>query len=70
MTNRADDASRVLLNYAHPADWPAPTPASGSSLVVIGAGTAGLVTAAGVAGIGPRVALVRQLFSRWLGWRR
>jgi pyruvate/2-oxoglutarate dehydrogenase complex dihydrolipoamide dehydrogenase (E3) component len=37
-----------------------PTPASRYNLVVIGAGTAGLVTAAGAAGLGAKVALVER----------
>lgn len=37
-----------------------PTPPSRYNLVVIGAGTAGLVTAAGAAGLGARVALVER----------
>ena len=37
-----------------------PTPAARYNLVVIGAGTAGLVTAAGAAGLGARVALVER----------
>ncbi len=60
MLNRDDDANRVLLTHVHPADWPVPTPASRYNLVVIGAGTAGLVTAAGAAGLGARVALVER----------
>ena len=35
----------------HPSDWRNPTPAGRYNLVVIGAGTAGLVTAAGAAGL-------------------
>jgi len=51
-----------LLSYVHPPDWRNPKPASRYNLVVIGAGTAGLVTAAGAAGLGAKVALVeRQL---------
>src|SRR5438046_502797 len=38
----------------------APTPAERYNLVVIGAGTAGLVTAAGAAGLGAKVALVER----------
>ena len=44
----------------HPADWANPEPAGRYNLVVIGAGTAGLVTAAGAAGLGARVALVER----------
>ncbi len=43
-----------------PADWSNPQPAPRYNLVVIGAGTAGLVTAAGAAGLGAKVALVER----------
>src|SRR5438270_4432057 len=54
----ADDA-RLLANV-HPPDWVNPEPAPRYNLVVIGAGTAGLVCAAGAAGLGARVALVER----------
>jgi pyruvate/2-oxoglutarate dehydrogenase complex dihydrolipoamide dehydrogenase (E3) component/uncharacterized membrane protein YdjX (TVP38/TMEM64 family) len=55
------DAHNVrLLSNAHPPDWQNPTPAARYNLVVIGAGTAGLVTAAGAAGLGAKVALVER----------
>lgn len=41
-------------------DWKNPAPAPRYNLVVLGAGTAGLVTAAGAAGLGARVALVER----------
>lgn len=53
-----DDYNRVLGSNTHPEDWTNPTPADRYNLVVIGAGTAGLVTAAGAAGLGAKVALV------------
>ncbi|MCA9107480.1 MAG: FAD-dependent oxidoreductase, partial [Planctomycetales bacterium] len=43
-----------------PSDWVNPRPADRYHLVVIGAGTAGLVAAAGAAGVGARVALIEQ----------
>jgi pyruvate/2-oxoglutarate dehydrogenase complex dihydrolipoamide dehydrogenase (E3) component len=49
-----------LLDNAHPADWTNPTPASRYDLVVLGGGPAGLVCAAGAAGLGARVALVER----------
>jgi pyruvate/2-oxoglutarate dehydrogenase complex dihydrolipoamide dehydrogenase (E3) component len=49
-----------LLSYVHPPGWKNPTPASTYDLVVIGGGTAGLVSAAGAAGLGARVALVER----------
>ncbi|SMC22969.1 Pyruvate/2-oxoglutarate dehydrogenase complex, dihydrolipoamide dehydrogenase (E3) component [Desulfacinum hydrothermale DSM 13146] len=55
-----DEANRELASLVRPADWKNPEPASHYNLVVIGAGTAGLVTAAGAAGLGARVALVER----------
>jgi len=55
-----DAHNRALLGLVHPPDWVNPTPRDGYDLVVIGAGTAGLVTAAGAAGLGARVALVER----------
>jgi len=43
-----------------PPTWVNPTPTTRYQLVVIGAGTAGLVTAAGAAGLGARVALIER----------
>ncbi|MEZ5333010.1 MAG: mercuric reductase [Thermoanaerobaculia bacterium] len=51
---------RELLDNAHPVDWNPPRPADRYHLVVVGGGTAGLVTAAGAAGLGARVALVER----------
>src|SRR5437762_3407673 len=56
----ADEHNRTLLPNVHPPDWRNPEPAPRYNLVVIGAGTAGLVTAAGAAGLGARVALVER----------
>src|SRR5213596_2588273 len=56
----ADAHNARLVSYVHPPDWQNPTPASCYNLVVIGAGTAGLVTAAGAAGLGAKVALVEK----------
>ncbi len=55
-----DEANQRLLENVHPQDWENPTPAKRYNLVVIGAGTAGLVTAAGAAGLGAKVALVER----------
>jgi len=55
-----DEHDRTLLGYVHPPDWANPEPKDRYHLVVIGAGTAGLVTAAGAAGLGARVALVER----------
>ncbi len=54
------DADRQWLANVHPADWRNPSPASRYHLVVIGAGTAGLVSAAIAVGLGARVALVER----------
>src|SRR6476620_10939539 len=57
-----DEYDGRLVANVHPPDWVNPEPAPRYNLVVIGAGTAGLVSAAGAAGLGARVALVeRQL---------
>ncbi|PIS36023.1 MAG: mercuric reductase [Nitrospirae bacterium CG08_land_8_20_14_0_20_52_24] len=50
----------TLVSNVHPEDWVNPEPAPRYNLVVIGAGTAGLVTAAGAAGLGARVALIER----------
>ncbi len=56
-----DDAhNRALVGNVHPPDWTNPEPAPRYNLVVVGAGTAGLVAAAGAAGLGAKVALVER----------
>jgi pyruvate/2-oxoglutarate dehydrogenase complex dihydrolipoamide dehydrogenase (E3) component len=55
-----DEHNRRLVAHVHPSDWVNPEPASRYHLVVVGAGTAGLVSAAGAAGLGARVALVER----------
>jgi pyruvate/2-oxoglutarate dehydrogenase complex dihydrolipoamide dehydrogenase (E3) component len=55
--NRWDTA---LVEQVHPPSWRNPTPAAKYDLVVIGAGTGGLVTAAGAAGLGAKVALIER----------
>jgi pyruvate/2-oxoglutarate dehydrogenase complex dihydrolipoamide dehydrogenase (E3) component len=55
-----DQYNRALVANVAPPDWQNPTPAGRYNLVVIGAGTAGLVTAAGAAGLGARVALIER----------
>ncbi len=57
----ADDPhDRQLAMHVHPGDWVNPEPAPSYNLVVVGGGTAGLVSAAGAAGLGARVALVEK----------
>jgi len=55
-----DAYNSELAANVHPTAYRNPTPAHRYNLVVIGAGTAGLVTAAGAAGLGARVALVEK----------
>jgi pyruvate/2-oxoglutarate dehydrogenase complex dihydrolipoamide dehydrogenase (E3) component len=55
-----DEYSRKLVENVHPPSWVNPEPAPRYHLVVIGAGTAGLVSAKGAAGLGARVALVER----------
>jgi pyruvate/2-oxoglutarate dehydrogenase complex dihydrolipoamide dehydrogenase (E3) component len=49
-----------LIAAVHPPSWTNPVPRDRYHLVVLGAGTAGLVTAAAAAGLGARVALVER----------
>ncbi|MFP8873744.1 MAG: mercuric reductase [Myxococcota bacterium] len=55
-----DAHNETLLANVHPANWQNPQPTTRYDLVVIGAGTAGLVAAAGAAGLGARVALIER----------
>ena len=56
-----DAANRALIENVHPADWTnPPVPDKPYALLAIGGGTAGLVTAAGAAGLGARVALIEK----------
>ena len=57
-----DIHNQKLVSNVHPADWKNPTPASRYNLVVIGGGTAGLVSAVGAAGLGAKVALIEKHF--------
>jgi len=55
-----DRHNQELVGNVHPPDWINPEPASSYNLVAIGAGTAGLVTAVGAAGLGAKVALIER----------
>ena len=55
-----DEHNRKLRSQVHPPDWVNPKPEGKYNMVVIGAGTAGLVTAAGAAGLGAKVALIER----------
>lgn len=55
-----DEHNRKLESNVHPPDWSNPTAEGNYNIVVIGGGTAGLVTAAGAAGLGAKVALIEK----------
>jgi pyruvate/2-oxoglutarate dehydrogenase complex dihydrolipoamide dehydrogenase (E3) component len=55
-----DVHDRQVINNCHPPRWINPRPTAKYNLVVIGAGTAGLVSAAGAAGLGAKVALIER----------
>ena len=55
-----DEHNSVLVSNVHPPDWVNPEPTGRYNLVVIGAGSAGLITAAIAAGLGARVALIER----------
>src|SRR5207253_9649222 len=55
-----DSFDARLLANVRPGEWTNPRPAPSYNLVVLGAGTAGLVTAAGAAALGAKVALVEK----------
>ncbi len=55
-----DQYNQQLVANVHPPDWTNPTPRDRYHLVVVGAGTGGLVTASIAAGLGARVALIER----------
>lgn len=55
-----DQYNRALESNVRPPSWKNPAASGRYNLVVIGAGTAGLVAAAGAAGLGARVALIER----------
>lgn len=55
-----DSHNKELLSQVHPDSWQNPEPAPIYNLVVIGGGTAGLVSAAGAAGLGAKVVLIEK----------
>jgi pyruvate/2-oxoglutarate dehydrogenase complex dihydrolipoamide dehydrogenase (E3) component len=56
----ADIHNQTLIANTHPSGWVNPQPAPRYNMVVIGAGTAGLIIAAGAAGLGAKVALIER----------
>ncbi|TWU14413.1 Mercuric reductase [Symmachiella macrocystis] len=56
----ADSYNAELVANVHPSDWKNPQPQPRYHLVIIGAGTAGLVAAIGAAGLGAKVALIER----------
>src|SRR5438034_8558911 len=55
-----DEHNQALVNNVHPPTWVNPEPSGRYNIVVIGAGTAGLVTAAVSAALGAKVALIEK----------
>ena len=55
-----DEHNETLVTHVHPANWTSPTPEPMYNLVVIGAGTAGLISAIGCAALGGKVALMER----------
>ena len=55
-----DESNRALIANVHPSDWQNPTPTEKYNLVVIGAGTAGLVAATMAAALGAKVAMIER----------
>lgn len=55
-----DQHNRELVANVHPQTWTNPKPSGRYNLLVVGAGTAGLVSAVGAAGLGAKVAIVEK----------
>ena len=55
-----DEPNRQLVSNVHPADWVNPEPTGRYNMVVVGAGTAGLITAVVAASLGAKVALIEK----------
>src|SRR5512146_3040907 len=55
-----DEYNRMLVENVHPSTWVNPDPTGRYNIVVIGAGTAGLITAVVAAGLGAKVALIER----------
>ena len=59
-TLASDPAERERMDNVRPADWRNPPPAQRYDLVIVGAGTAGLVAAHAAAALGAKVALIER----------
>ncbi len=55
-----DEFNQQLVANVHPADWVNPEPTGRYNIVVVGAGTAGLITAVVAASLGAKVALIEK----------
>lgn len=55
-----DQFNQELINNVHPPNWVNPEPSGRYNIVVLGAGTAGLITAAVSAALGAKVALIEK----------
>ncbi len=55
-----DEYNQQLVANVHPSDWINPEPTGRYNIVVIGAGTAGLITAVIAASLGAKVALIEK----------
>src|SRR6188508_951881 len=55
-----DEHDRELAENVHPGNWVNPSPSERYNIVVLGAGTAGLITAIVSASLGAKVALVEE----------
>ena len=55
-----DPFDQALVAHVHPPHWINPTPNGKYNLVVLGGGTAGLVSAGGTGGLGGKVALIEK----------
>ncbi len=55
-----DEFNQELVNNVHPPQWVNPEPSGKYNIVVIGGGTAGLITAAVAAALGAKVALIER----------
>ena len=55
-----DEHDRILAENVHPSNWVNPEPTGRYNIVVLGAGTAGLITAVIAASLGAKVALIEK----------